>query len=178
MNKYCIRTYCHARLVDFRSSLKQTSYDDAKDEFLCNDEVTEPIYDFDEFVKANFGHKKMPASPDAIFVGQKKLYFIEFKNQHPSDIDTARMKNKFVNGTEVLKSLLSHFNPRDIQFIFCVVYRRRTLSNSHLISNHIEGRVKDFGLKAKNTELGNFYDEIITQPVDFYVENFAEISCD
>ena len=177
MNKYCIRTYLHQKFADFSSSLKLTSYDDSNGKYLCNDETTAPVYDFDQYVRQNFDQSKLPASPDAVYLGEKKFYFIEFKNQHPAKIDAAEIKNKFSKGTEVLKEVLSGFLPKDVEFVFCVVHQNRNLSNAHFIANYIEGRKTNFGLEAKNKELGNFYDDIITESVDFYVEKFPELVC-
>ncbi|RUO57896.1 hypothetical protein, partial [Pseudidiomarina marina] len=100
MNKYSIKAFCHSEFADFSSTLKRTSWDATNDEYLCNDVLTLPVYDFDQYVKNRFDNDKLPASPDAIYIGNKKLYFIEFKNQHPADIDTAQVKRKFVKGTE------------------------------------------------------------------------------
>lgn len=47
MNKYSIRDFCHKRFAGYSSTLKQTSYDQANDEFLCGDESLAPVYDFD-----------------------------------------------------------------------------------------------------------------------------------
>lgn len=178
MNKYCIKSYLNQQLVCFSSTLKQTSHDDANDEYLCHDEATKPVYDFDAYVRDNFDQTVLPASPDAIYIGEKKLYFVEFKNQFPSDIDTAQIKRKFMKGTDILQKLLSKFLPRDVKFIFCVVHKEKVQCNRHFIASHIEGRSTLFGLAEENARFGNFYDEVITESVDFYTENFHQLNCD
>ncbi|WP_289391528.1 hypothetical protein, partial [Acinetobacter nosocomialis] len=41
----------------------------------------------------------------------------------------------------------------------------------------IESNIPKFGLEEKNEELGHFYSKIITEPVEFYKEEFAELDC-
>lgn len=176
MNKYCIKEFLSNTLESHESTLKETSFDKTNNEYLCEDEKLRVIYDFDSYVRQNFDQRLLPASPDAIYVGNKKLYFIEFKNQNPSDIDKSQMKRKFESGTKILKEeLLNGFCPKDVEYIFCVVYKkpRARYFNPYAI----ESNIPKFGLEEKNEELGHFYSKIITEPVEFYKEEFAELDC-
>ncbi len=176
MNKYCIKDFLSEALGDHQSTLKKTSYDKTNKEYLCEDESLSIIYDFDSYVETNFEQSCLPASPDAIYIGNKKLYFIEFKNQYPSDIDKAQMRRKFESGTIVLRDkLLNNFSPRDIEYIFCVVYKKP--KSRYFDSFNIEANIPKFGLEGKNAELGGFYSKIIVEPVEFYKKEFVDLEC-
>lgn len=175
MSKYNIQTFLKSRLQPYASSLHATSYDTANQQHLCQDELTPNVYDFDAYVKNNHPHHRLPASPDAIFLGTKKLYFIEFKNQLPENIDNTQLKAKFASGTNILKTLLTEFIPRDVEYIFCVVYQ--TKRSRYFNPEHIESNITRFGLDKKNVELGGFYSTIIAENVDFYKNNFQQLEC-
>ena len=44
-------------------------------------------------------------------------------------------------------------------------------------SRHIEQNVVRFGLDKLNNELGGFYDHVVTESLDFYVEQFKDLKC-
>lgn len=176
MNKYCIKEFLADTLKNHVSTLKETSFDKTNGEYLCEDEKLEVIYDFDSYVRQNFDQELLPASPDAIYIGNKKLYFIEFKNQIPTDIDKSQMKRKFESGTKILmERLLESFSPKDVEYVFCVVYKKPRAKYFNPYA--IESNIPKFGLKEKNDELGNFYSKIITEPVEFYKEEFTQLDC-
>ncbi len=175
MNKYSLKQHLAQELGPHVSTFKETSLDDANNVQLCSDETTAEVYDFDAYVRAR-GDDPIPASPDAIHAGHKDLYFVEFKNQRISDIDTAQMKRKFAAGTEILKELLKDFSPKDCRYHFCVVLKNQPKSR-YMDSSHIEQNVVRFGLDALNQELGDFYDHVVTESLDFYVEKFKELKC-
>lgn len=175
MNKYNIQEFLSEKLKNYTSTLKETSFDSANNEYLCADEQTANVYNFDAYIAENF--EKTPASPDAIYIGSKKLYFVEFKNQKTADIDTAQLKRKFESGTQILKNqLLKDFVPQDIDYIFCVVYKKST-RNRYFDPSAIEANATKFGLEEKNKELGGFYTKIITDQVEFYKEEFTDLQC-
>lgn len=176
MNKYSLKEFLEKKLEKYSSTLKNTSFDDTNERYLCTDESTKNVYDFDEYIEENFDKSKLPASPDAIFIGDKKLYFIEFKYQRASCIDSKEIKSKFEKGTTILKGILENFLPKDNQFIFCVVFENQQKSR-FFDSRHIESNSIKFGLQELNKEYGNFYDEIITRDVNFYKENFHSLVC-
>ena len=87
MNKYKLEDFLKDVLAKHQSTFKVTSYDIKNNHYLCSDTVTNPVFDFDSYVEANFEHRKLPASPDAIYIGDKKLYFVEFKNQKAKSLN-------------------------------------------------------------------------------------------
>jgi hypothetical protein len=175
MNKYSLRDFLYEKFSSYISTLKDTSFDSENSIYLCNDTSTSNVYDFDKYVKSNFDTSRLPSSPDAIYLGNKKLYFIEFKNQIPSAITTSEIKSKFHKGTTILKEILKEFTPRDVEYIFCVVFKNS--GSTYFDSSHIESNITRFGLKEKNKELGSFYSEIITENVKFYKSNFSSLNC-
>lgn len=175
MNKYNLKEFLDEKFSIYASTLKDTSFDSENGVYLCNDTSTPNVYDFDEYVKSNFDTSKLPSSPDAIYLGNKKFYFVEFKNQLPSSINSSEIKSKFEKGTTILKEILKEFVPRDVEYIFCVVFRDS--SARYFNPSHIESNITRFGLKEKNEELGTFYNEIITENVQFYKSNFLSLNC-
>ena len=176
MNKYNLKEFLETKLKKYISTFKATSYDDSNDRYLCSDETTINVYDFDSYIKDNYDKSKLPSSPDAIYLGNKKLYFVEFKYQKVSNIDSKEIKSKFKKGTKILNNMLKNFIPRDNVFIFCVVYENQKRSK-FFNSRYIEANSIKFGLEELNKEFDNFYDEIITQDVDFYKSNFINLAC-
>lgn len=174
MNKYKLQNFLQDELAPFKSTLKATSFDDANQSFLCRDESLENVYDFDKYVRENHSHPT-PASPDAIHIAKKKLYFVEFKNQLVGDIDKEQMKRKFNDGTGILKNLLQDFAPRDTSYAFCVVLKHQ--SPRYMKSRHIENTSLKLKIGAWNENLDNFYDAIIVESVDYYMQKFDGLKC-
>lgn len=175
MNKFNIIDFLNSKLYRHCTTLKKSSYDVANKEYLCSDEKTANVFCFDSYVEKNYHAARLPASPDAIVLGHKKLYFVEFKNQLPRDIDAQNMKDKFEKGTEILKELLQDFSPRDIKYIFCVVHKKQRARFFN--SSHIQSNVARFGLAEKNVELDGFYSNILTEDVEYYKTTFNKLSC-
>lgn len=175
MNKYSLKQRLAQELKPYLSTFKATSFDDANNAHLCNDDVTGEVYDFDAYVRAR-GADPIPASPDAIYAGSKDLYFIEFKNQRASDINKEQMQRKFEAGTEILKELLHAFSAKDCRYHFCVVMKNQPRPR-FMDSRHIERNVIRFGLDELNQELGGFYDRVVTESLGFFVEEFKELQC-
>ena len=175
MNKYSLREHLQEALEPFVSTLKSTSFDQENNTHLCQDESTPQVYDFDAYVGAHCPHP-IPASPDAIHIGGKDLYFVEFKNQKPRDVDKAQMQRKFEAGTRILQDLLKDFSPRDCRYHFCVVMKNQPKPR-FMDFRRIEENVIKFGLDELNQKLGHFYDHVVTESVDFYVEQFKGLQC-
>ncbi len=172
MNKYSLKECLQKKLAEFKSTLKSTSYDSDSQKHLCQDESIPQVYDFDAYVKKTYPHP-MPASPDAIVIFEKGLYFVEFKNQNPRNIDKDQMQRKFKAGIDILKeNLLKDFSARDCKYYFCVVFK--SSNSSYMNYDHIEGNAVRFGLDELNQKLGNFYDKIVTQSLDFYSGRYSE----
>lgn len=170
-NKYKLRDYLETVFTECKSTFHETSYDDCNNEYLCNNTITQPVYDFDNYVLKNCTDC-LPASPDAIYVGRKDLYFVEFKNQHISDINSSQIKKKFSEGTKILKEILQDFMPKDCNYYFCVVVRDAPKPRL-FDSNYFERSGIRFGLKEINDEEGQFYNQIYTETVDFFKSTFA-----
>lgn len=176
MNDYSLVGFLHQELAGCQSSLKETSYDDRNKEYLCMDKTLSDVYDFDRYIDKITDRKvKKPASPDAIYIGDKKLYFIEFKNQFRGSINTKKIKEKFNRGTQVLIELLQDFKPRDCKYIFCVVFKAE--QSRHQYQKYLSSRVVHFELEQLNEELSGFYDKVITQDVNYYINSFKELAC-
>ena len=175
MNKYNLKEHLQKALAPFSSTFKATSFDDTNEEHLCSDEETAQVYDFDAYVR-NRDQNPIPASPDAIYVGSKDLYFVEFKNQRAGDVNKEQMQRKFEAGTKILKDLLQEFSAKDCRYHFCVVMK--TQPKPPLMDfRHFERNVVRFGLQELNQQLGCFYDSVVTQGLDFYVKEFKELNC-
>ena len=176
MNRFRLDNFLAQELSTHQSTFKDTSYDKTNDEYVCSDEQVKQVYDFDAYIRAKFGKNAvMPASPDAIYVGAKHLYLVEFKNQIWSKVDKQQIAQKFRDGTSALKSLLADFTPRDCKFVFCVVHKKETSSRAYW--RGVEAGAERFNFDALNKEHSGFYDDIIVRDVDFYRQNFNELSC-
>jgi len=175
MNKYSLREHLQQALEPFVSTLKAASYDKTNQEYVCKDKAISEVYDFDAYVKERCKHP-IPASPDAIHIGSKDLYFVEFKNQRISDIDKSQMQRKFKAGTEILKDLLQDFSAKDCRYHFCVVTKSQPKPR-FMDFRHVEKSVVSFGLDELNKELGDFYDHVVTESLDFYIKEFESLQC-
>lgn len=175
MNKYSLREHLQKALEPFASTLKCTSFDEENNAYLCQDEGTLQVYNFDAYVGACCPHP-LPASPDAIHIGSKDLYFVEFKNQRPADVDKTQMQRKFEAGTKILKDLLKDFSAKDCRYHFCVVMKNQPRPR-FMDFRHIEKSAVRFGLDELNQKLGRFYDHVVTENIDFYVKKFKDLQC-
>jgi len=171
-----LKEFLAQALAGCESTLRATSYDKHNREYLCDDETTTPVYDFDRYIEREYSSGLTPASPDAILLRDDKVYFVEFKNQPQRNIRTSPMQNKFARGTEVLKELVASFELQKAVFHFCVVYKNSPQAR-YFNPQHIESNVVRFGLEELNKDHGSFYDHVITDEVDFYIEHFAELNC-
>jgi hypothetical protein len=176
MSSVNIKSYLQQIFSSYTQTLNNTSYDKMNNVYLCADKTLQPVYNFDEYVKDNNGNNSLPASPDAIYLGKNKFYFIEFKNSPIGNIKSDNIKNKFNSGTKILKRILKDYLPQnDFKFIFCVVYK--PIKTKYFNYNHIESNIVRFGLPEENKINDNFYNEIITENVIFYKNNFKILTC-
>jgi len=174
-------TFMHETFKDCESTFKKTSLDDrggSVENYLCQDDITK-VYDFDKYVKETYSPSPLPSSPDAIYVGDKKIYFVEFKNQSLYMVNKKKrnIRKKFKDGTNILKNLLSSYLPSNVEFIFCVVYKTDD-KPKHFNPRHIMNSSARFNLDAENKNCDNFYTKIIIQNVDFYKKRFTQLHCD
>ena len=172
MNKYHLNDYLKCSLLSHASTFKATSYDEDNKEHLCQDESTHNVYDFDAYVAATHPKSELPASPDAVYIGDKNLYFVEFKNQPARNINKDQIRRKFCSGTKILQSMLQGFTPRDCTYIFCVAFKS-TSQPKYFDSRHFQQTSSRFELDVLNEEHGRFYDQIITEDIDFFRNKFG-----
>jgi hypothetical protein len=175
MSNKDIKNHLQETFTEYLDTLKNTSHDDKNDVYLCTDETLEPVYNFDEYIKIN-NNSPLPASPDAIYLGTKFFYFIEFKNSPLSNIKKKKIKDKFNSGTNILKDILLDYLPQyNFQFIFCVVYK--PAESRYFNPTPIESNIIRFGLDEENKNNDNFYNKIITEDLNFYMNNFSMLRC-
>lgn len=176
MSKYRLDSFLSEELEGFKSTLKQTSYDSANDHYLCQDDQLNNVFNFDAYVQAKCVVGKVtPASPDAIYLGKRNLFFVEFRNQIWPDVDKHQMKRKFDSGTTILKEMLKGFTPKDCKYFFCVVHKKETSSRRY--RQGVERAQQRFSFDELNKALGYFYDRVIVDDVDFYKSEFSELRC-
>ena len=60
MSKYNLKEFLEDKLKEHKSTFKNTSYDDTNNRYLCSDETTLNVYDFDKYIKENFDKSKLP----------------------------------------------------------------------------------------------------------------------
>lgn len=176
MNKYNLKEYLKGQLAPHPATLKSTSYDDQNKEYLCQDETTEEVYDFDAYIADKYSKQQTPASPDAIYIGLQKVYFIEFKNQPYKNIKSGQIKRKFRKGTSVLQSMLEGYDPAECKFIFCVVFKAMPKPDNFDYRHFLQTAAR-FDLDALNKECGSFYDQILTEDVEFFRKELPGLQC-
>lgn len=109
----------------YQSTFKETSLDDKKNIYLCND-TTQNVLNFDIMIKDKYrGKGERPKSFDAIYLLDTTLYLVEFKNQIPSQINNQDIQQKLSNGKAQLDTFLATCNVQknDYSFKYCVVYK-------------------------------------------------------
>lgn len=172
-----IQNFIKTILTGYESTFKETSLDDRGGQtcnYLCKD-TTKEVFNFDKYVK-DTNSSPLPSSPDAIYVENNKVYFVEFKNSPLRNINEDNIKKKFNSGTQILKVLLCDFLQSEVEFIFCVVYKSQ-YQYTYFNPIHIINNISKFGLESENSNNDSFYSKIITQDVDFYKRSFSELSC-
>lgn len=171
-----------------QSTLKETSYDDTGKEFLLED--TRRVCNFDEVSKQigaqiRLGNKAR--SCDALYVGTKYIYLIEFKNRKSSDLksEKAELHAKAYDSIFQLQIYLGEKEYLDDlvkKTRLILVYNDAKMSNvpktdiaSSKSVDKIIGKIKTF---AKITDLdvfpkkfklgeleGKLYDKVVTLDV-------------
>ncbi|WP_444707175.1 hypothetical protein ACT26D_11335 [Megasphaera elsdenii] len=84
-----------------QSTLKQTSHDSTNNEYMVEDE-TIPVYNYDAVTSAYTSREKLqrtPCSNDALYVDEKHIIFIEFKN---GSVDQKQLMQKAYDSLLVL----------------------------------------------------------------------------
>ncbi len=171
MNKflYCLKK----QNLEYFSTLKETSYDEKNDIYLCNSS-TEEVINFDKLVKTKYPNKQ-PSSVDAILIypseKEIKLYLIEFKNQLVSQIENNKVREKLINSISVLKDIFIKcnisFNPSNL--IYCVVYKK---DKTNKWRRGIERNIIRFGLEKFK---GKFVNDIFTNDIEWMTKEYNKI---
>ncbi|MCH4247894.1 MAG: hypothetical protein LKF82_08655 [Acinetobacter populi] len=176
MNKHKLKDFLQETLEPHGSTFQDTSFDKENKEYLCQDRSTQPVYNFDAYIDARFGQGKGSASPDAIYIGKKQLYFVEFKNEKVSDLDKKQLEKKFEKGTDILREMLKDFTPRDCQYFFCIVHKPQQKAK-YFNPVHIQESTLRSKLEELNKEQNGFYDKVFVNDVDFYKQQFPQLEC-
>lgn len=181
INNCNIKAVLEKEMGKYKSTFYETSFDSTNNEYLCNEQSTE-VFNFDKYIeKKCMGSEKRPASPDAIYVGDNNVYFVEFKNSPLRNVEEIKIQDKFTDGTKALQKMLENTPREGMNFIFCVVYKNDDSSKKPFLEKYhqdIQDNTPKFSLKDKNKCLDNFYNKIITRDVDFYKKEFIQLKCE
>lgn len=94
----------------YAMSIRQASYDDAKDQYLVDRDLI--VYNFDEikeYICRRFRDNAFVSSCDAFYAAEDgREYLIEFKNQKPEDVPRRSVKQKAFDS---LYLLMLSFHP-------------------------------------------------------------------
>lgn len=97
---------------DYTATLHQTSFDEEKQEYLCNSKEQDGVYCFDKYVKEKYAIKP-PRSFDALVFPKNHtnaVVCIEFKNQILSEIDMKQIFEKYEQGFSELSKIFHEHN--------------------------------------------------------------------
>ena len=157
----------------YKSTFKETSFDDNNEIYLCHDE-SQNVINFDKIIEIKYpDSNKRPKSFDALYVYKNLLFFIEFKNQKPSQIDNIDIQDKLLSGKKELVKLLQELNIQktNYSFVYCVVYKKCIEPRDRYKCGIDKGKVL-FGLE-KYEEQG-LVKKVYTQNVDFFTKEFKK----
>ena len=161
--------------VQYRSTFKETSFDDNNEVYLCNDE-SQNVINFDKILEKKYpDSNKRPKSFDALYIYNDLLFCVEFKNQKPSQIAKSKedIQGKLLSGKSELIKLCQELNIQisDYSFVYCVVYKKCTEPRDRYKCGIDKGKVL-FGLE-KYEEQG-LVKKVYTQNVDFFTKEFKK----
>lgn len=155
----------------FKSTFKNTSYDNENDEYLCMNEDYEVI-DFDKLIEYMYPNSNLrPKTFDAIYIEDNKIYLIEFKNEKKPD--KKEIEGKLVAGKKELDKIFSSLNiaRSKYKFVFCLVYNKYKPKHER----YKQGLYKSITFEFLNRHKKNsFIDEVFTEDVDFFTTQFKK----
>lgn len=157
----------NSQYKSYCSNLKELSLDSHNGIYLCQNE-TKMVYDFDRIVKDKYP-KKQPASYDSLLIDNNIIYCIEFKNEEYSSIDRKRVRNKLINGKNVLVEIFQEHNIqiKDYIFNYCVVYKNSPTKWRRGISkNTVQFELEQYENK--------YFDKIVTNDINFFKKEFKK----
>ena len=170
--KYAFNEHYNTYISTFKETSLDDHHKDIENEYLCNDESQEVI-NFDKIIEDKYpdSDNYRPKVFDAIYIDEKKIYLIEFKNEKKPK--NKAVIGKLVDGKNELDKILGEINVRkeDYNFIYCIVHKN---CNPHFnrYKCGIEKDVPRFAL-AKYKENG-FVSDIYTEDVNFFTKEFKK----
>lgn len=162
-----IKSIFKSKFKDFQSTLKDTSFDKIKTEYLCNDE-SQKVFDFDSIIKKTYP-KKQPASYDALLLDDNNIFCIEFKNERYSDVDKKQLHLKLTNSKKAMDDIFleNNINKKEYKFVFCVAYKNtRTRWQRGIEKNTVQFDLEQYK--------GKYFDEIYTNDVRFFTNEYKK----
>jgi hypothetical protein len=113
-----------------------------------------------------------PKSFDAVFVYEKNIYLIEFKNQKPAQIDNQEIQQKLKEGKRELDKLLEDKNiqKRAYGFFYCVVYKNCKEPKERYKCGIGKNTIL-FGLEKYKS---NLIKDVFTNQVGFFTSQFKK----
>lgn len=174
-NKYNLYNKLSDTFKNTYSTLEETSFDDENKCNLCNDKNLK-VFDFDKIKDMEYRGKKGYKSPDAIYIRNKEVFIIEFKNQNPCNIDSQDLKDKLTTSVNFFREKYKCSN--DYTFTFCLVYKNQGKNKATQRYKHQVQDKKCCGLDDENkNEHNSFYKHIITKDIAYYKKEFSELKC-
>lgn len=158
---------------NFKSTFKETSFDNSNQEYLCRDE-SQTVIDFDRVIEKKYpDSNKRPKSFDALYVYKDKVFCVEFKNQKPNQIDNQEVQGKLNDGKLELDKLLQSLNiqSNNYDFAYCVAYKKCIEPRDRYKCGIDKGKVL-FGLEQYKHQ--GFIKEIFTENVDYFTKEFKK----
>jgi len=156
----------------YRSTFKETSFDDKNGVYLCSDK-TQRVINFDKVIADIYPNSKdyRPKTFDAIFIDENNIYCIEFKKEKKPKKE--EIEQKLVDGKKALDRLLGELNiqKKDYKFIFCLVYNIHKPQYSRYKRGILSYPIKTYLQSYKES---GFIDAIFTEDIDFYKKIFQK----
>ena len=157
----------------YKSSFKETSLDNDNGVYLCND-TSQEVINFDKLIENIYPNSNnRPKSFDAIYIYEKLIFLVEFKNQKPSKIDNKEVQEKLVDGkTELLKQFTQlNIQKNDYNFIYCVAYKDCKEPINRYKCGVEKGKIQ-FGLDKYMEK--SFVKKVYTESVSFFTKEFKK----
>jgi len=170
-----------SQFSSFKSTFKDTSFDDSNGVHLCTDE-TQSVINYDKLIEHKYpDSNERPKSFDALYVHNELIFCIEFKNQKPAQISNSEVQEKIVDGKNELVNLLQALNiqKNNYKFVYCVAYKECKEPYDRYKCGVTKEKVQ-FGLE---TYVQNgFVEKVYTQNVSFFTKQFKhqlqkELAC-
>jgi len=161
------------KYTKYISTFKKTSFDSDNKEYLCYDE-TQNVIDFDKIIEEKYPDSNIrPKSFDAIYIHNRYVFCVEFKNQKFSQINNKDIQKKLVDGKEELTDIFASLNipVREYNFIYCVAYKKTLEPLDRYKCGVAKGSIQ-FGLEQYKTR--GFVKDVFTNNVDFFTQQFIK----